>query len=173
MIAIKNLLQFTDWLIEFSGRLLAWALVLLVFNTVLVVVLRYGFDIGATALQELTTYLHASAFMLGAAWTLRHDGHVRVDIFYQHYSPRRRAWVNALGTLLFLLPFCGYILTYSTGFFLDSLAMRETSSEPGGLPALYLLKGLIPLSALLLALQGLVELVRAIAILRAPEDVTT
>lgn len=165
MNAIKNLLAVIDGFAELTGRLLAWLLALLVLGTVVVVVLRYGFDYGATALQEVTIYIHAAAFMLGAAYTLRHDGHVRVDILYQRCTPRRQAWINALGTIVFLLPFCGYILIYSSGFFLDSFAMRERSSEPGGLPAVYLLKGLIPLSAVLLAVQGLAELARAVQVL--------
>ncbi len=168
--AIKNLLGIIDGFTELTGRLLAWLLVLLVINMFLVVLLRYGFDYGSTALQELSTYLHASAFMLGAAYTLRHNGHVRVDIFYQRYTARRRAWVDCIGVIVFLLPFCGYLLFYSVEFFLSSLAMREGSSEPGGLPALYLLKALIPLAAILLALQALAEFARSLRELLATTD---
>ena len=89
------------------GRGSAWLALLLVLGMVLVVVLRYGFGIGNIALQESLTYLHGSLFMLGIAYTLAEDEHVRVDVLYQRFSPRGRAWVNVLGTLFLLLPVCG------------------------------------------------------------------
>lgn len=150
---------------ETSGRLLAWLLPLLMLNTCAVVFLRYGLDEGATFMQELSTYLHATVFMLGAGYTLRRDGHVRVDIFYHRFSPRGRAWINALGTLVFLLPLCAYVVIISWDFVFHSWLIRESSGEPGGIPAVFLLKTLIPLMALNLALQGLSELFKAIQIL--------
>lgn len=143
---------------------------LLVLNTGLVVLLRYGFGIGNTALQELSTYLHASVFLLGAAWTLQRGGHVRVDIFYRRMSARAQAWVNALGTLVFLLPLCGYILIASWDFAAGSWSIRETSSEPGGLPFVYLLKTLIPLMAVNLAIAALAEFLRSAMVLLSDSD---
>ena len=101
---------------ESVGKLLAWLLPLLMINTCLVVFLRYGLEQGSTYLQELSTYLHATVFMLGAGYTLKRDAHVRVDVFYRRFSARRQAWVNAIGTLVFLLPLCGYVLISSWEF---------------------------------------------------------
>ncbi len=150
---------------ETVGKVLAWLLPLLMVNTCAVVFLRYGLELGSTYLQELSTYLHAAIFMLGAGYTLKLDGHVRVDIFYRRFSPRHKAWVNALGTLVFLLPLCGYVLVISWDFVVHAWLIRETSAEPGGIPAVFLLKTLIPLMAVNLALQGVAEFCRAVVVL--------
>ncbi len=153
-------LELIDGFTEGLGRALAWLIPLMMIITALVVVMRYGFAQGATALQESVTYLHGLVFMLGAGYTLRHDGHVRVDILYRNFSPRQRAWVDSVGTLIFLFPLCGLILISSWDFAGNAWAIREASVEPGGLPAVFLLKTLIPLMAVNLALQGLAELLR-------------
>lgn len=93
-----------DALNSWFGKACAWLTVFLVIGTAVVVVLRYGFGIGATALQEAVLYAHALVFMGAAAWVLQRNGHVRVDIFYQKFSGRRQALVEILGNLLFLLP---------------------------------------------------------------------
>lgn len=150
---------------ETVGKVLAWLLPLLMLNTCAVVFLRYGLEQGSTYLQELSTYLHATIFMLGAGYTLKRDGHVRVDIFYRRFSQRYKAWINALGTLIFLLPLCGYVVLISWDFVSHAWLIRETSAEPGGIPAVFLLKTLIPLMAVNLALQGIAEFCRALAVL--------
>ncbi|MEA3274044.1 MAG: TRAP transporter small permease subunit, partial [Pseudomonadota bacterium] len=96
-------------LISWVGRTVSWLSLFMVVVTFLVVMLRYAFDLGWIAMQESVTYMHAALFMLGAAYTLRRDGHVRVDIFYHRLSRRGRAWVDLLGTLLLLMPVCAYI----------------------------------------------------------------
>lgn len=159
-----------DQLNERLGQLLAWLIPLMMLITAAVVLLRYGFQISTTGLQEAVSYLHGSVFMLGAAYTLKHGGHVRVDIFYRNYSRRQRAWVDSLGCLLFLFPLCGLILYTSWDYTLNSWAIRETSAEPGGIPAVFLLKSLIPLLAITLALQGLAELLRNTMILMNLEE---
>lgn len=150
---------------ETTGKMLAWLLPLLMLNTCAVVFLRYGLEIGSTFMQELSTYLHATIFMLGAGYTLKRDGHVRVDIFYRQFSARGQAWVNALGTLVFLFPLCGYVLVISWDFVSHAWMIRESSGEPGGIPAVFLLKTLIPVMAINLALQGLAEFCRALRVL--------
>lgn len=140
---------------EITGRILAWLTLLMMLTLCLVVALRYGFEIGSVALQEAVTYLHGCIFMLGAAYTLKRDGHVRVDIFYRRFSPRAKAWVNSLGGILFLLPLCVYIFIVSWDFVAQSWWIREVSSEPGGIPAVFLLKTLIPLTAVNLGLQAI------------------
>jgi TRAP-type mannitol/chloroaromatic compound transport system permease small subunit len=119
------------------------------------VVLRYGLNLGSIALQESITYLHAMVFMLGAAYTLQRNEHVRVDIFYQRFSERRKALVDVAGTLLFLIPCCFFIFWVSLDYVAAAWSIHEGSREAGGLPAVFLLKTLIPITAVLLGLQGL------------------
>lgn len=151
---LRRLALRLDRLAEATGRLLSWLSLAMVVVTFLVVVLRYGFNTGSIALQESITYLHALLFMLCAAYTLKHDAHVRVDIFYQRAGPRTRAWIDLLGTLLLLVPVCGFILYDSMDYVATSWAIHEGSSEAGGLNGVYLLKTAIPLMAGLLLLQG-------------------
>jgi TRAP-type mannitol/chloroaromatic compound transport system permease small subunit len=143
-----------------SGRLVSWLTLLMVLVTCAVVVLRYAFDLGWIAMQESVTYLHASVFLIGAAYTLRHEGHVRVDIFYRKLSRRLRAWVDLLGALLLLMPVCGFMVWISWDYVVQSWALGEGSREAGGLPFVYLLKTLILAMGVLLLLQGLASLAR-------------
>ena len=154
---IRGIDALSDW----TGRGIAWLTLAMALFGVAVVVLRYGFGIGLVWLQESVTWLHAAVFMLGAGWTLRHDGHVRVDVFYRRMSPRQQALVDLAGTLIFLLPLCGYLLVESLPYVMNSWRILERSREAGGLPGLYLVKSLIPLMALLLALAGVAEALRA------------
>lgn len=109
--------------------------------------------------------------MLGAAFTLQQGEHVRVDIFYRNYTPRRKAIVDTAGTLLFLLPLCVYLLFSSFDFVANSWAIREASVESAGLPAVYLLKTLIPVMAVLLIVQAIAELTKNVKLIRAaPTD---
>lgn len=157
----RHLDRFSEW----TGRLVAWLTLGMVIVTFAVVVLRYLFDIGWIALQESITYMHALVFMLGAAYTLRHDGHVRVDIFYQRFGLRGRAWVDLLGTLLLLLPVTLFIAWSSWDYVGNAWALQEGSPEAGGLPGVYLLKTAIPLMALLLTLQGLSLVLRSLLVI--------
>ena len=141
------------------GRTTAWLALLLVLGMVLVVVLRYGFEIGNIALQESLTYLHGGLFMLAIAYTLAEDEHVRVDVLYQRFSPRNRAWVNLLGTLFLLLPVCAALFWLSLDYVLSSWKEQEGSAN-GGLPFVYLLKSLLLILPAMLTLQGLAELLR-------------
>lgn len=152
-------------LIEALGRAVAWLAVALVALMFGLVVARYAFGLGSVAAQELTLWLSSAVFLIGAAFALKRDAHVRVDIFYRGFSVRGRALVDFIGTALFLLPFAGLLLAVSYDYAAQSWAIGEGSREPGGLPAVYLLKSLIPLAALLLLIQGLAWLLRAIAVL--------
>ena len=155
LITLQRIACFIDELSEHTGRVIAWLTLGTVLLTFTVVVLRYGFDAGSIAMQEAVSYLHAAVFMLGAAYTLKHDAHVRVDIVYRRLSARGQAMVNLLGTLLLLLPVCIYILASSWEYVAVSWSLREGSQEAGGLDAVFLLKTAIPVMALLLMLQGL------------------
>ena len=156
-----------DRLIERIGRTIAWLTGLMGLVTVTVVVLRYGFDQGAIVLQEAVVYLHALCFMLGIAYTLKADEHVRVDVFYSRLGTRGRALVNLLGHLLFLAPTAGVIFAFSIDYVGASWRILEGSSEVGGIPAIFLLKTLIPVMAVLLFLQGIAEAARDLATLRS------
>ncbi|MGK0499209.1 MAG: TRAP-type mannitol/chloroaromatic compound transport system permease small subunit [Oceanicoccus sp.] len=166
----NHIVDTIDRFSDLTGRLLVWVSLLMMVMLCLVVVLRYVFEIGSVALQESVTYLHGAIFMLGAAYTLKQDKHVRVDIFYRNFSPRTQAWVNSLGAIIFLLPLCVYIGVFSWPFVEQSWLIREVSSEPGGIPAVFLLKTLIPLLALNLGLQGLAEILRSAQLLVATND---
>lgn len=135
-------------------------------TTALVVVLRYGYDAGAIALQESVIYLHATAFMLGIAWTLKNDGHVRVDILSSRLPARSRAWLDLAGHCLFLLPTAAAMGWYSIPYVLASWSVLEGSSEVSGIPGTFLLKSLIPLMAVSLLLQGLAGIARTIGRIR-------
>lgn len=149
-----------DRLAETTGRIIAWLTLAMVLTTATIVVLRYLFNSGSIALQESVSYLHATVFMLGAAYTLKHDGHVRVDIIYQKLSARTRAWIDLLGTLLLLFPVCLFMLYSSIDYVSAAWAIREGSREAGGLDGVYLLKTAIPVMAVLLLLQGCSLLLR-------------
>ena len=152
---VEKICNNIDALNERVGRLTAWLVLVMVFITFLVVVLRYGFNFGRISLQETTTYLHAFVFMLAGAYTLKHNEHVRVDIFYQDMSTQNKAKVDLFGTLFLLLPFAGFILWVSFDYVLNSWKLLEGSREAGGLPLVYILKTLIPLMAILLFLQAI------------------
>jgi len=154
-----------DRFAEISGRFIAWLTLAMVLTTVTIVMLRYLFQTGSIALQESVTYLHATVFMLGAAYTLKHDGHVRVDIFYQKLTPRACAWVDLLGTLLLLFPVCIFMLYTSMNYVMAAWAIQEGSREAGGLDGVYLLKTAIPLMAILLLLQGCSMLLRNVLVI--------
>ncbi len=152
-----------------SGKLIAWLTVLMVFTTFFIVVLRYGFGIGWIAMQESVIYMHALVFLIGIPYTLKYDGHVRVDIFYSKMSERSKTWVNLLGTLFLLLPVTGFIAWISWDYVLASWNMHEESGEAGGLPGIYLLKATILLMTALLFIQGMSQLLLNIARLLSPQ----
>jgi TRAP-type mannitol/chloroaromatic compound transport system permease small subunit len=155
-----------------TGLLIAWLTLLMVILTCTVVVQRYLFDAGSIQLQESITFMHAAVFLLAAAYTFAVDGHVRVDVFYSRMNARNQALVNLLGTLLFLMPFCGFLLWSSWDFVSMSWAVQEASPESGGLPYPFpaVMKSFIPVAAALLILQGLAIVLRAGAILLGREQ---
>jgi TRAP-type mannitol/chloroaromatic compound transport system permease small subunit len=155
---------------ETVGNTAAWLALALVLVTFAVVLLRYLFNLGWIAMQESILYLHASLFLLGAAYTLRKDGHVRVDIFYRGFGARRKALVDLFGALFLLLPVCSFLLWISWDYVASAWALREGSPEAGGLPYVYLLKSLIPAAALLLTVQGISQVLASLATLCAAQS---
>ncbi|MGS2723549.1 TRAP transporter small permease subunit [Porticoccus sp. GXU_MW_L64] len=143
---------------EWTGRALGWLTLAMALLTTTVVVMRYLLEINSIALQESVTYLHATVFLLGAAFTLKRGGHVRVDVIYRRLSPRHQALIDALGGLLLLLPVCAVIFWLCLDYVAASWQVMEVSTEPGGLPFLYLLKSLLLVMPVTLALQGLADI---------------
>lgn len=157
-----------DWFNERLGRLVLWltlAMVLVGSYNALVRYFLTDLGLSSNAYLELQWYLFSLVFLLGAAYTLKHDAHVRVDVLYSRLSPRGRAWIDLLGTVLFLIPFCLVMLLTSWSFVAGSWAVREVSPDPGGL-ARYPIKAVILVGFVLLLLQGVAMLIRQIAVLR-------
>ena len=154
-----------DTFSEWTGHAISWLTLFMVIVTFLVVVLRYAFNMGWIAMQESILYMHAVVFLVATAYTLKRDGHVRVDIFYREMRPKARALVNLFGTLLFLFPTCGFIFWVSWRYVAESWAVLEGSREAGGLPGVFLLKTVILVMALQVFLQGVSEALRSILIL--------
>ena len=147
-----------------TGRAASWLTLAMVLVTFVIVVLRYVFDVGLIWLQESLTWLHAVVFMLGAAYTLQRDEHVRVDIFYRDMSERRRAWVNLLGTLFFIFPMCAFFVWAAWDYVAVSWSIGEVSRNAGGLPfpLIPLLKTVLIVMPPAVALQGVSLLTRSI-----------
>jgi TRAP-type mannitol/chloroaromatic compound transport system permease small subunit len=154
-----------DRLTTAIGRGVAWLALVIVLLQFGLVVARYVFSVGSVPATESVIYGQAFLVALTAAWTLAIGGHVRVDIFYAEASPRGRALVDLVGTLLLLLPFMLTLLWLSVPYALRSWVIMERSQETGGLPLVFVLKTLIPVFALLMALQGVAQAIRAAAAL--------
>lgn len=152
---LKALARRIDIFNEWIGRGTAWIALALVLVVFVDVVMRYLFKTSFVFTQELEWHLFAFIFLIGAGYTLLHDGHVRVDIIYQRLGGKGRAWINLLGVLFFLIPGCLMVITTSWKFTLNSFSMMEGSPDPGGIPFRFLVKGTIPAGFVLLLLQGL------------------
>ena len=152
-----------DRLTSGIGRAAAWLIVVVVLLQFALVVARYLFGLGSVWLTETVIYAHAALFMLVAAWTLLAGSHVRVDLFYAEASERTRAMVDLIGALALLLPFMLVLLWLSVPYAARSWVIFEHSQEASGLPIVFVLKTLIPFFALLMALQGLSQAIRAAA----------
>jgi TRAP-type mannitol/chloroaromatic compound transport system permease small subunit len=157
-----------DRLTTTVGRAVAWLALAIVLLQFALVVARYLFGLGSIWLTETVIYGHATLFMLAAAWTLRAGGHVRVDVFYAEAGPRTRAKIDLAGAALLLLPFALVLVWLSVPYAARSWAILERSQESSGLPLVFLLKTLIPAFALLMALQGIAQAIRAIQALARP-----
>jgi TRAP-type mannitol/chloroaromatic compound transport system permease small subunit len=119
------------------------------------VVMRYAFNKSFVFAQELEWHIFAFIFLMGAGYTLLHDGHVRVDILYQRFGYKGKAWTNLLGVVIFLIPGCLMIIMTSWHFVVRAFVVGEGSPDPGGIPYRFIVKGLIPVGFSLLLLQGI------------------
>lgn len=153
-------------MIEILGHGVAYLGLFMALITVVIVILRYGFDVGSIALQESVLYMHGTLFMIGLAYAMQSDGHVRVDIIYSRLSASRQRWINVLGHLLFLIPLAIIMIVYSWDYVVASWRVQESSPDVGGMPGIFLLKSLIPLSACLIILQALCQLTKLLVDMR-------
>lgn len=164
---LKQLADGIDRFNEAVGRALSWLVLALTLLVAYDVTMRYFFQSGSIAIQELEWHLFSLIFLLGAAYTLKHDAHVRLDLFYKSrfMDARRRAWVNLAGSLLFLIPFCVLVAVSAWPFVSQAYLFAEGSPDPGGLPFRWILKAAIPIGFLLLVAQGLAEALKNLAVI--------
>ena len=169
MQVLRAYIRFVDGLNERVGRVVSWLTAVLVAVVCYDVFTRYLLKNSLVAVQELEWHLFGLIFLLGAAYSLKHDQHVRVDVFYSRFSARKKAWVNLIGSVLFLIPFCIIVIVSSQYFVVSAFHIGETSPDPGGLPARWVLKAAIPLGFVLLLLQGLGLACRSLLSIRDEE----
>ena len=155
---------------EWVGKSVSWISTIVVVLIFVEVVLRKLFSLDRIWVSELSWHLFAALFLLSAGFTLRADQHVRVDVFYQKMSPKKQAWVNLLGCLLFLVPWCLLIIYTSYNYGMNSWLIHEKSPDPGGLPARYIIKFTITLGFILLLYQALILIVESITVIRSKEQ---
>jgi TRAP-type mannitol/chloroaromatic compound transport system permease small subunit len=169
-IILEKATRIIDAFTEWCGIAVAWLTALMIITTCVIVFMRYVLESGSIALQESLSYMHSIVFMLGIAFTLKRGGHVRVDIFYSKFSARTRGYIDLVGAVLLLLPVCLVILLLSVTYVSNSWAIGELSAESSGLPWVYLLKSLLLVMPILLALQGVAELIKVILKLKDPSS---
>ena len=169
---MKSFISVTEAITEWAGRTASWLVLAMVLLICYDVTMRYLFQQGSVALQELEWHLFALIFLLGSAYTLKHDQHVRVDIIYQSrfVSDKQRALINIFGTLFFLLPFCVLILVTAWPFVENAFYYHEGSPDPGGLPYRFLLKASLLIAFGLLILQGLAGMLKNIIMLSTDSE---
>lgn len=163
---LNRYIEFVDKINKSIGRKTSWLTAALVLVVVGDVIVRYVFNDSSVAIQELEWHLFAILFLMGAAYTLQKDDHVRVDLFYSKFNAKQKAWLNIIGTIIFLIPFTLLIIYTSQNYALNSFALNEASPDPGGLPARYILKAFIPLSFTFLLLQGVSLLFKSILVIK-------
>ena len=163
---MEKLSLIIDELSNRLGRIFSWLTLTMVIAMAAIVVLRYVFQIGSIALQESIIYINALIFTFGGAYTLKEQGHVRVDIFYSRINEKKRAWVDLFSSLLFLVPSTCFIIWISWDYVAVSWRIREGSAESSGLPFVYFLKAVILVIPALLLLQGISEIVKSISVIK-------
>lgn len=152
---LKLFCSWIDAMNEWIGRGVAWVTLALVLVIFVDVVMRYAFNTSYVFTQELEWHLFGFIFLIGAGYTMLHDGHVRVDIIYQRLGARGKAWINLIGVIFFMLPGCVMLVVTSWKFMYSALLIMEGSPDPGGIPYRFIIKGMISLGFVLLFFQGL------------------
>lgn len=165
---MQNLIDAIDGLNERMGKAASWLTLVLVILVCFDVITRYIFSNSSAWIMELEWHLFALIFLIGAAYAFKHDRHVRVDLFYSKLSAKDKALVDLVGNVIFLIPWCIIIIVYSFEYAMTSFRIGETSPDPGGLPARYLIKFAITLGVFLLLLQAIAQALRSYQTWREP-----
>jgi len=162
---MQKVVDLIDGFNERLGRAVSYFNHLLVWLICIDVLMRYFFSASQIWIMELEIYFYAFIFLLGSGFALRHDRHVRVDVFYSKMSPRGKAWVDLIGGAIFLLPWTIVVMLVSWDYAIVSFGINEGSSQPGGLPAIWILKFCIFFGFFFLFLQGISSILKAILFL--------
>jgi len=141
------------------GKVVSWSITVLLVAIVFQVLMRYALGLTNTMLEDSLWYLFAMTLTLGLSYTMTQDGHVRVDFLYQHYSPRTKSIVDVIGIALFVIPLYAFLLWHGWDYTQNSMSINESSPNPGGMPWLWIVKGLLPLSSLLLLIESVARIV--------------
>jgi len=155
---------------EQVGKIFSWSTTLLVWLIFILVVMRYGLGAFSQKLNELCTYFFAISFLFASGYTLKHDMHVRVDLFYAKWLSKGKAWVNLIGGVLFLMPWCIVSIIVCSKYAFTSFKLGESSQEPSGLPALYILKFILLAGFILLFIQALASVLKSIYVLMGKDE---
>ena len=165
MALVLRFVERVDRINTLLGQGAAWLMPVMAVLSFLIASLRYVFHVGWVWSQELVLYMHGSLLMLGMAYTLLKEGHVRVDIFYRDMGPRRQALIDIVGSIALLFPFCLLFLIYALPYVWESWATWEDSPQAGGLPMVYLFKTLLLLMPLTLLMQALSLAIKSFLVL--------
>jgi len=166
MEVLRRITGIIDAINERIGQGVAWLTLVIVFVGAYNAIFRFlarwiKVDLSSNGLIELQWYLFSVIFLLGASYTLQHNGHVRVDVLYDRLTPRQRCWINVIGNTIFLVPFCIFMLWACWPMVMHSWKGLEMSPDPGGLPR-YIIKSVLPIAFVLLMLQGICQILKGI-----------
>lgn len=167
---MKTSLRIIGKIIDVLGNFCSLLMILMVVNVFYDVIMRYFFNDVSIGMQELEWHLFAAMFMFGIAYTLKEDGHVRVDIFYDAMSKRKQAFINIFGSIFLALPITVLICYYSIDYAMEAYTMGEGSGDPGGLPHRWIVRSVIPVSTMFLMLAILHVVLSQIEVLKMPSD---
>lgn len=162
---MRKFIHILESINEFAGRLFSWSTLIMVILICIEVILRYVFNKSLIWMVELEIYLFAFSFLLAAGYAFKHDKHVRVDLFYSKFSKKKKAWVNLLGGILFLVPWCFISIIGCLKYANISWTIGEVSQQPGGLPAVYLLKFSLVLGFVLLLIQCIASILNSLLVI--------
>jgi TRAP-type mannitol/chloroaromatic compound transport system permease small subunit len=162
---MQRMIQRLESITELSGKLAAWAVLGLIALVLYDTLARYLFSSGSIALQELEWHIHDVLFLLGISYALKYNAHVRVDLFYEKYSDKLKAWINIIGVVLLIIPFSVFIFYTGMEFARDAYSYGEMSPNPGGLGYRFVIKSVISIAFALVILQAVSELLKSIQLL--------
>ncbi|PVZ71513.1 TRAP transporter small permease subunit [Pelagibaculum spongiae] len=165
-----SLQRVIDRFAEYLGKVSALLFLLMLINIFYDVVTRYLFNDVSIGFQELEWHLYSAVFLLGVPYALKSGDHVRVDLFYERFSDKKRAWVDLLGVMFFIMPFAYLVAYYGIDFARESYELGESSGDPGGLPHRWIIKSMIPFSFFCIAICGLGMLLKSINVLLGITD---